>query len=68
MNYQWILTLQWATPAGARTATRVGTWTASPGDTRSSISGKIIGQVKETEGIQGAVVLFFSLEPDDLGG
>jgi hypothetical protein len=66
MRYQWFLTLQWNTPQGTRASSRAGTWTVQPGDTRESVSSEIIASVKRTEGAESAVVLFFSLDPDDL--
>lgn len=68
VEYHWMITLQW-TDGGARMTTRSGVTGVPPGASRNSLANDIYAHVREMVGAPpGAVVLFFSLEPDALAG
>jgi hypothetical protein len=62
MRYHWIMT--WQSPPGVY-RTQDGTVDLPPGMTRTEAFKWLFNQ---TAGRDGACVLFFSLEPDDMGG
>lgn len=63
MNYHFIITVQ----NGLRRDTFSGDVDVVPGTSRASVYDAIRDQVRAQAGAQ-ASVLFFSLEPDELGG
>jgi hypothetical protein len=68
--YHYVCTLQWSIPAGGVAASSFeNTLEASDGATRQQMFRVMIDDMKEKLGRigEGAVVLFFSLEPNDLG-
>lgn len=69
MRYQWLLTLQWQDGPAQRMISRSGIVDAKPGDTRSSLLKKVHDWTSANTGApRSAVVLFFTLEPEELGG
>lgn len=69
-SYFWILTLSWApTQGGLRSATRSGIATIPPGTTREGAFNEIMTAIKGSLGPEAAnaTVVFFSLEPNQLG-
>jgi hypothetical protein len=64
-SYHWIITLQCEGIDGPRTGTFSGTLTA-PGATRRQVYDKLADDAKRKIGSDDVVVLFFSLEPDEL--
>ncbi|OLT36738.1 hypothetical protein BJF79_30675 [Actinomadura sp. CNU-125] len=66
MRYHFVLTLQWVTPNGTIFQTKDGTATIQPGGTRDNVLQNLIAQMQEGKfGVP--TVLFFSVEPNELG-
>lgn len=66
-EYQWLMTVQHATPHGAATAWAEGTRTFPPGTTRHQAFEQLLAIVAERYQITGHhAVTFFSLEPNQL--
>ncbi|MGW4687694.1 hypothetical protein ACWEPM_22725 [Streptomyces sp. NPDC004244] len=63
-SYQWILTLDLP---GRAAATQYGTWNPHPGETRLDVFLAIKQEItRRHPELSGAVVSFFSLEPNQL--
>lgn len=66
-TYLWILTLQWNVGNAQRLSSRAGQWTPRPGDSRADALDAAVTEFNGMTGADaGAVILFFSLEPNDL--
>jgi hypothetical protein len=66
-RFAYLVTLQWHAEAGSRSATYAGSAAIPEGVSRSAATAWAIEQARESLSASAdAVVLFFSLEPDDL--
>lgn len=69
MTYHWILTLQEQLPNGdLHIVTQHGTYGPQEGETRKDVYEKIRAHVASETRMSSPSVLFFSLEPNTLGG
>jgi hypothetical protein len=72
VNLFWVMTLQWGSPKGTVTNTATGVIRAGQAGelgTRQRAYAAVYKGAKQCMGVPGeAVVLFYSLEPDDLTG
>jgi hypothetical protein len=68
-TYHWMITIQWTGADGLpSTRTRMGTVDVPPGTSRNDVAGDIYKRQTAAAGADpaGAIVLFFTLEPDAL--
>lgn len=66
-RFAWIITVQYPTPRGFSTSTRMGVVDVTPGvSTRAGVLSKLIGDVKSEIGQPNAVIVFIYLEPNQL--
>jgi len=66
-TYHWVITLQQPIRNGYTNSTNHGTVTAAPGETRQDLYAKTLGAVtSQNPRLDGAAVMFFSLEPNEL--
>jgi hypothetical protein len=65
-TYAYILTLQWRATGGLVSRTITGTADLPEGMTRHAATRRLFGDTKAALGVQDAVLVFFSLEPDEL--
>lgn len=67
-RWQWILTIAWEdTDRTERKATAAGTCTPHPELTRQDMFELLYGRTVRDANAKDALVVYFSLEPDDLG-
>ncbi|GAA0972881.1 hypothetical protein Q7689_00030 [Nocardiopsis tropica] len=69
-TYHYVLTIQYPLPNGGGFGMATDTGTIQPGEqqTRGDVYRQIVDEIAATRGAVRPNVIFFSLEPDVLGG